>query len=438
MKKIYTLLLSLVLVVSMVGCKNEDTTPTNSTLPPVTGSNTVTSSDFQKNLHQAIRKVGGIPTFVETDAGWYVAYGWLYYIEKDTMKTTIVCAKPDCDHQNPDTCNALIDADYLLTGGERIYYVGATTDPKEVCSVKPDATEREVVQELKFQETSASQSSWDPGIYHRGYVYYVSDDIIYRVKLGGEKDSAQIVWDPANPDTNNDPHIFNANWMHYKLWADGDTLYFMTNVQVEDGTYKDVLFQCDLTDMSVKQVWVTPDKDEVGEWEETGVSVSQWYVMNGYIYFYLSGGDMWRTELSSGKTEKLADTHEQAQYGSAIFSDDYMCLLNDYPIGFYGDPTLVPGGMFRSYGDTIFVYGMDGTLVKEISLKNLYDDPYAMAEMHLLCCAGNDIFFLTTGRTPVSGSGMVSATTKQGDINLCHANIDTGEVEVIYTLRKGQ
>ena len=115
-----------------------------------------------------------------------------------------------------------------------------------------------------------------------------------------------------------------------------------------------------------------------------------------------------------------------------------MCLLNDYPVAFYGDPTPVLGGMFRSYGDTIFVYTLDGTFVKEISLKTLYDDPYAMAEMHLLCCAGSDIFFLTTGRTPVSGSGMVSATTKQGDINLCHADIETGEVEVIYTLRKGQ
>ena len=58
--------------------------------------------------------------------------------------------------------------------------------------------------------------------------------------------------------------------------------------------------------------------------------------------------------------------------------------------------------------------------------------------MHMLCCAGNDIFFLTTGRTPTGGSGIVSATTKQGDVNLCHANIETGEVEVIYTLRKGE
>ncbi len=397
------------------------------------------TDDFQKNLHQSEEL-----SFLETDAGYYFSWGSLFYIEKETMKATRVCAKPDCDHTDPAICNSRIRADYLLTGGERIYYVGAvnsSSEPKQVRSVKYDATEREVIQELKFRETSAAQSSYDQAIYHRGYIYYVSDDILYRVKLGGEKDSAEEIWKPENAgsvQSHGGQIDIDPNGIHYTLWADDDTLYFMANVQITDGTYKDVLFQCDLTDMSVKQVWVTPNKEDVGEWEETGVSVSQWYVMNGYIYFYLSGGDMWRTELSSGKTEKLADTHEQAQYGSAIFSDDYMCLLNDYPVAFYGDPTPVPGGMFRSYGDTIFIYGMDGTFVKEISLKGLYDDPNAMAETHLLCCAGSDIFFLTIGRTPAGGSGMVSATTKQGDTNLCHANMETGEVEVIYTLRKGQ
>ncbi len=398
------------------------------------------AEDFQKNLHQAIRTHGGLPTFIETDTGYYVGYGWLYYVEKATMKATIVCAKPDCDHQDPETCNALIDANYLLTGGDRLYYVSNIVNPtKMVWSVKPDGTAREKVQDLKFNETSSSQSSNDLAIYHRGYIYYVSDDILYRVKLGEEKDSAEELWKPEDAGSSQshaDGRVdFNPNAIRYTLWADGDLLYFMANVLTSDGTYKDVLFQCGLDGSDVKQVWVTPGADEVGEWEETGVSVSQWYITNGTIYFYLSGGDMWRTELSSGKTEKLADTHEQTQYGSAIFSDDYMCLLNDYPVAFYGDPTPVPGGQYRSYGDTIFVYGLDGALVKEISLSDLYDDSDEMAQMHLLCCTGTDIFFLTIGRHVVSGSGLITSQAKQGAVNLCHANIETGEAEVIYNFR---
>ena len=432
-KRLIAAILSLLLTLSLAACQKGG----GKVNIPTTMTGT---EDFQKSLHQSDEM-----SFVETDTGYYVVYGLLYYIEKATMKVTILCAKPDCDHTDPEICNAITLADYLLSGGDKIYYVNTVfsngESEKLIQSVKPDATDRETVQELMFNEASNSQSSYDQAIYHRGYVYYVSDDILYRVALGGEKNSAEEIWSPENAgsaQSHGGQIDIDPNGIHYTLWADGDNLYFMANVQTSDGTYKDVLFQCGLDGSDVKQVWVTPGADQVGEWEETGVSVSQWYITNGYIYFYLSGGDMWRTELSTGKTEKLADTHEQTRYGSAIFSDDYMCLLNDYPIAFYGDPTPVPGGMFRSYGDTIFVYGLDGSLVKEISLKNLYDDPNAMAEMHLLCCTGTDIFFLTTGRTPVSGSGMVSATTKQGDINLCHADIETGEAEVIYNLRKGQ
>ncbi len=402
-------------------------------------SGQVTTDDFQKNLHQTDRV-----TFVETDTGFYFAYGWLYYMEKGDLRTTLVCSKPECDHQDEDICNGIINGS-MLCGGDKLHFLTLKwTDgapARLVHSIGWDGTGRETVQALKFQETSASQSSYDPEIYHRGYIYYVSDDVLYRVKLGGEKDSAEAIWKPENAGQaqSHDGIIdFDPNAIHFTLWADGETLYFMVNAQTEDGTYKDVLFQCDLDGSDVRQVWVTPDKEDVGEWETTGVEVSQWYITDGYIYFYLAGNGFWRTELASGKNERLADTSEKVPYGSAIFSDDYMCVFNDYPILFYGVPTPTPGGMFRSYGDTVFVYGLDGTFVKEISLKNLYDDPNAMAETHLLCCAGNDIFFLTIGRTPAAGSGMVSATTKQGDTNLCHANIETGEVEVIYTLRKGQ
>ena len=225
---------------------------------------------------------------------------------------------------------------------------------------------------------------------------------------------------------------YNPNWMRYKLWADGDTLYFMTNVQVEDGTNKDALFQCDLTDMSVKQVWATPNKDEVGEWETTGVDVSQWYVTDGYIYFYLSGGDMWRSELATSKLEKLADTHEKTQYGSAVFSDEYMCLLNDFPAVSYHDPTPKPGSIFRSFGDTIYIYGLDGTFIKDISIKPIYDELDSVSIINMLMCDSTDVYFLVTGYT-FDDPNRPNLSTGRA-VTLCRANIETGEVGVLYKL----
>ena len=210
-------------------------------------------------------------------------------------------------------------------------------------------------------------------------------------------------------------------------------LYFMANVQISDGTHKDVLFQCDLTDMSVKQVWATPNKDEVGEWERTGVSVSQWYITNGYIYFYLSGGDMWRTELATGKLEKLADTHEQTQYGSAVFSDNYMCLLNDMPVNDYADREFALGSSRRSNGDTIFVYGIDGTLLKEISLEPLFDELGDIATIDMLMCDGSDVYFATTSMTFSTQNGWSVGNTEA--VTLCRANFETGEVAQVCRLK---
>ena len=408
-------------------------------------ANQTVSQDFQKNLHQADRT-----TFVETDTGYYMAYGWLFYMEKGTFKTTIVCSKPDCDHQDENVCNGIING-YLIAGGDDLYFVTNKYENgkpnKLVHAIKLDATERKTVQSLKCNEFSSSDSSSDRGIYHRGYFYYISDDIIYRVKLGGEKDSAQEVYRPENAGSTQAHQgpggmyieDYNPNPIRYTLWADGDTLYFMTNVETEDGTYKDALFRCGLDGSDVRMVWITPDKEDVGEWEETGVSVSQWYVEDGYIYFYLAMNGLWKTEIATGKTERLADTTEKVPYGSAIFSDEYICLLNDYPVFFYGFTEPEPGGIFRYYGNTLFIYRKDGTFVKEIPLEGLYQDPAAMAEIDLLFCTDSDVFFRTTSMSTSSlGGGLSGLQGNQGDVNLCRANIETGEVQVICTLKKGQ
>ncbi len=434
-------LLAALLTLTISGCGNssgskEVETPAGDSNRESSTASQTNPDDFQKNLHQTIRRLGGYPSFLETDTGYYMGYGWLYYVEKDTGKASMVCGKPDCDHTDRDVCDAIIEEITLLTIGDRIYYAGADNDPREVKSVKLDGTEHQVVQELKFMETSSAQSSYDLPIYHRGYLYYVSDDILYRVKLGGAKDSAEALWSPADAgSTQSQGNLvdYSPNAIRYTLWADGDKLYFMANVQTTDGTYTDVLFQCGLDGSDVHQVWVTPSAEEVGEWETAGVSVSQWYVTGDYIYFYLSGGDLWRTELSSGKTEKLADTHEKTQYGSAVFTDRCMCLLNDEPVDNYADRTLKPGSRRRSNGDTIFVYGIDGTFQREISLNPLFQELGDVAYIDLLLCDDTDVYFLATSMTYSGEPGMSVGST--GAITLCRANLETGEAMQVYRLR---
>ena len=166
---------------------------------------------------------------------------------------------------------------------------------------------------------------------------------------------------------------YDPNALHYTLWADADTVYFMVNLEQPDGTYKDTLFAYDTAGQAVQQVWETPDAADVGNWETAGVSVSQWYVLDGFIYFYLSGGDFWRTDLETGETEKLAAVSAKTLSGSAVFSDDYLCVLNDAPHTDVGltDPSDGTGGIG---GDTFFIYDLEGNLVRKLSVSHLYDE----------------------------------------------------------------
>lgn len=243
-----------------------------------------------------------------------------------------------------------------------------------------------------------------------------------------EKD-AEAIWGEKAEDTG---MYINTSAPAYSLWADGDTVYFMVGLETKDGTRKDVLFAYDPEARKVEQVWETPDKEEVGEWITTGVEVSQWYILNGSIYFYLSGGDFWKTDLSTGNTEKLADTHEKTKYGSAVFSDDYLCLMNDTPEDVDGMQYSIVGGMDYIGGDTLYIYKLDGSFVKEISLQSLYDSIDGLEHCMLVMCDGNEVYFVADASQ--WGQRVDGVAGKIWDQTLWCANIETGEVSQIFRM----
>ena len=427
-KRLISALLAALLILTLVAC-TKDNTGVNI---PASQSG---SDDFQKNMHQST--TSDIRNITETNDGIYVQYdAFGYYIDKATKNITILCGKPECEH-NDLTCNAWIYAYSLWFAGDKLYFTNSDSIMENgryidyglrLYSVDPDGTNRSVVQKLQFTP-SGDTSSWAPQpIQHRGIVYFPYSGILYAMPLGGdiEKDAVAI-WGEKSE---GDGMSFNLSAPAYTLWADGDFMYFMvTNMEQSDGTRKETLFAYDTRDKSVKQVWQVPDANEVGEWTTTGVSVSQWYVIDGYIYFYLSGGDFWRSDLESGKTEKLADTHEKTKYGKAVFSDNYLCLLNSTPEDLGGTSYSIVGGQKYIGGDTIYVYDLDGKFIKEVSLNPLYQEIEGITKCDLVFCSGSEIYFMADASTKV-WSGNVG--TMDWNLVLCCVNIETGEITQIY------
>ncbi len=441
-KRLTAALLAALTALSLTGCQSGGT-----------GASAGQSGggDFQKNMHQAQGFGCWFDEICETDDGFYFDYGKLYYLEKATHKATVVCGKPDCDHTTGD-CNALISARSLWQYGDKLYYVAedfkvendrrVEDHGKRVFSVNMDATGREVVQDLDFEVGGDTSFTVSQPIFHRGSVYFVYSGTLYRADLGADLKDAETVWapEPQEQEFWNGIPVYTGNEPAYTLWGDGDLMYFMVNVEQADGSYRDTLFSYDPGTKEVKQLWVTPGADVVGEPKSpddgavkvftigaTEDEVDQWYVLNGYIYFFLSGNGLWRCDLATGEYKKLADTAAQADYGTAIFSDEHMWLLNDGP---------AEGSAAWEGGDTVFVYGLDGTLQKELSLKALTDE-VTVHGYFVLFASGDEVYLMADagtvieGEDIVQGNFVVSGDKKEPRNILVCLNAETGEITQI-------
>lgn len=294
-------------------------------------------------------------------------------------------------------------------------------------SMELDGTKHDVVQSLEFTVNGGGMQNVQKPIIHRGIVYFVYGGILYGAPLGDDIKNAVKIFGDGMEEIGGGTINFNPNALQYKLFADGDTIYFMVNVQQPDKTYKDTLYSYQPESGEVRECWKTPDKNEVGAWEKSGVSPSAWYVKDGYLYFYLSGNDLWRADLSTGENERLAKTSEKTKYGSAVFTDSYVCILNDTPGGAFN---VIGNGQKYTGGDTLFVYNIDGSFIKELSLKDLYKKNSKIEHSSLLFCSGNDIYFLVDASTwndPVNG--IASPNT---NLILCCADIESGELTQVY------
>lgn len=420
---LFVLLLLLLLILLLASCeKGAGRAPTDQ----------IGSEEFQKNMHQSNSSY--LLFACETEGGFYFTQdAYVYFMDKETKRVTIVCGKPECAHRG-ETCNAWVNAHSLWLYDGKLYYSngdaveenGSFVDYGErLYSLAPDGTGHRAVQALEREPGGNTALKLTSPIMHRGVTYFAYCEALYALPLGGDFKDAKKIWGEERDAHSGDIYLYDPNEISYDLWADGDLLYFMVNLPQPDGTYKDTLFAYDIPKDSTRQVWQTPDADEVGQWETTGVSVNQWYVWDGIIYFYLAGGGFWKTDLTTGKTVKLADTHEKTAHGSAIFSDETMCLLNNHT-----DPELegavsVLGGVSHTGGDTVYVYGMDGRFAKELSLASLYEEKEELRECELVFCADREIYFM-------ANAGHYGPSGYIRDLTLCSVNIDTGEITQIY------
>lgn len=404
MKKLLSILLVGAMLLGLAACGDSGTGGGKLPLPNTTGDDSALANDFQKHsdggFYEDFNRV------CETESGYYFTQSqFLQYMDKETKAITPLCTKPNCKHNYDDAkiCTAYVGSTNLLTYYDgKLYFCNSWSEAENLksdrvtrlFSINLDGTGLTEVQDLEHKPVENSdQDRLRAYIIHRGIVYFSLSGEVYAVKLGNKIDDAVKIVGTHVEGQTGAIQTFSPYQSSWSLWADGDDIYMMQNNAVkEDKTYTQILYRYNAVSQKTEQVWQTPDKAEVGAWETTGVSVTDWYITGGYIYFYLSGNDVWRTDLASGKAERVAKVSEKAEMGEAFFTDQFIYILKQHS----PNRTNVVGGAPEHLGgEALLVYGLDGSFIKEISFQKFIEkfDSFNKSEF---AWAAPDGVFLTS------------------------------------------
>lgn len=429
MKKLLSILLAAAMAFSLAACGDSGTGGGKLPSAQSGGNGSALSTDFQQHMKTADWFQLG--PMCETETGWYFQYNYLlYYIDKKSVKTTVLCGKPDCKHADP-TCNAWVNTSSLNYSDGKVFFDNSDNDNgasglMTLFSMNTDGTSRRDVQALQQQK----QHEWKPceTIIHRGVVYFNYAGTVYMAPLGSDMSKATKLFGEVK---NTEDGVANTgDGIYWKFSAEDNKIYFMGNITQSDRTQKDTLFCYDTNTKEVKQVWQIPDAAEVGKWETTGVSLIRtgtnprgWYIKDGSLYFYLSGNDLWRNDLNGGKNECVAAVSKKIpESGFAIFNDDNIFIINDYP-----DHLESLFDRDKTKADTIFMYDYDGNLLKELSLKDLGKHLKSVSNIQMLWASDGKLFLFVYGNTKVSDveANAQEATNKE---RLAYIDLETGEL----------
>lgn len=358
MKKILVVI-SIICVFLMAGCSKE-----NGVNPSITGGDFVESSDFPKLMMNPNYK----PEMAETKEGFYYIGDGLYlrYYDKKTGKTTVVCNKPNCKHDNGETCGGAINAFEIHYYNDKLYFEKSINGGRYVYSIDPDGNNLKKVQLLEnnYNYNFADNASF---IIHRGIVYYpISTGEIMANKLGADEKNAIAIFKENKEELQfqGGMQVAQDNIAKRMLYADGDYIYLRI-MKKEKNKYVETFYRYNALTGESKQVFQIPSEEIVGSWDETGVKSQGWYINGDEIYYFLSGNGLWKYNTDSKNNSKVIDLKGISGFGT--LDGKYLYINNGSNI----DGSKIT--LNQSKNLSIKVYEIEtGNNVGEINYKDIY------------------------------------------------------------------
>lgn len=318
-------------------------------------------SGFQRNMN--VNSPLRLPTACKTEKGYYLQNeGLLYFFDYALGKMIVVCGKPECPHNDND-CNAWINSKLLSYYDGKLYYTNCDAIHNSYttfCSMNLDGTNHTDVQIIQIAEPGPRFNCADP-VFVNGIIYFMEPDhSVYRVGLGQKVENAVMLigGEPENM-------IQISEW---KLWGDGDKAYAMNRYMDNNGNEHDRLYLLGGSAANTREIWSSQ------QMVNSLSGDASWYIMNGQLYYYLSGSGLWSIDLSSGKSEKIS-LSGNINGGMATFTDENIIVLN-------------------SDGKELMVFDYNGAVKADIDLSSIYRTYFDIAASELVFADGGSAFML--------------------------------------------
>lgn len=200
--------------------------------------------NFETDMQYYYRYQSYVNPITASSNGYYIVgeHNIVLYVDKKTMDVAPLCNKANCKHDDPDTCNAYIINELMSYSPETSstknliqYYKGniyvvdfqynSSTDNYEafLCKYDLDGTNYQIV-----SSTLTNFNLLSDWFIHRGYLYYTSENEIYRLLLDNSNNKVEKILKIEN-------HIKGARCI-MNLLAYGNYMYFLTLEETNEET----------------------------------------------------------------------------------------------------------------------------------------------------------------------------------------------------------
>ena len=195
MKKLLSVILVLILFFCITGCEE--------------GKYADKNFNIETDMQYYYRQSGTDLPMTESPNGYYYMYysktnNILFYVDKETEEATPLCSKPNCLHDNPNSCDAYFDVSESVMNNQMIQYYNGKLYilcgeyDKDFIEYKQyllrcdlDGSNRKRVSD----DFDFCFSFW---CIHRGYLYYGRDNGIVRLSMDNLDGESEMVFEIKN------------------------------------------------------------------------------------------------------------------------------------------------------------------------------------------------------------------------------------------------